>query len=455
MVTITWVNHASFVIKNGATALICDPWLAGPAFNNGWSLLSKTVFTGSEFSDISHIWFSHEHPDHFSPTSLKEIPETSRHNITALFQKTQDRNVIRFCRNMGFYTQELPNLKWLDLTPNFSILCGNFHKSRLVAAIDSWLLVKCERYVFLNLNDYIVQGDDELRRILRLAGKIDVLFTQFSYANFVGNPEDEDSHLRHAKEKIDSIHRQIAILQPKWVVPFASFVWFANTENFFMNKNANQVDTVYDSIKSTAATPIVLYPGDVWQVGTPHDSAPALGKYAEDYQSLKKRTPIFGVHSVAFDELFALGESFTDRVLRRNSKLLMLMLPKTRIYLTDHDRMLEFSYRSGLQEEGCAKDSCDIHMSSDSLAYCFKTNWGSGTLAVNGRYYTPRHGNRERFFRVFAPAGYNNAGIAVTLPVMFGAILRRFRTTLRDSITRIKRFATHPDTRVRYSRLLP
>ena len=85
-----FVNHASYILdasKQGVR-LLTDPWLEGNAFNNGWGLLAKTTFRYEDFGSITHLWFSHEHPDHFSPPNLKKIPEDARKKITVLFQKT-------------------------------------------------------------------------------------------------------------------------------------------------------------------------------------------------------------------------------------------------------------------------------------------------------------------------------------------------------------------------------
>ena len=71
---ITFVNHASIIISHENIRLITDPWLFGSAFNNGWTLLSESKFRTQDFQNITHIWFSHEHPDHFHPFVLKSIP---------------------------------------------------------------------------------------------------------------------------------------------------------------------------------------------------------------------------------------------------------------------------------------------------------------------------------------------------------------------------------------------
>src|SRR5262245_14431114 len=99
---IEWVNHASFVIRAGNACIILDPWIEGSVFDESWSLLSPSVFKYSDFEEITHIWFSHEHPDHFFPPNLMRIPAVIRSRIRIVFQTTIDRRVVSFCRKLGF-----------------------------------------------------------------------------------------------------------------------------------------------------------------------------------------------------------------------------------------------------------------------------------------------------------------------------------------------------------------
>ena len=79
---VTFVNHASVIFSHKDIRLITDPWIFGSAFNNGWILLSESKFKIEDFENITHIWFSHEHPDHFHTAVLNKIPEDLRKKIT-------------------------------------------------------------------------------------------------------------------------------------------------------------------------------------------------------------------------------------------------------------------------------------------------------------------------------------------------------------------------------------
>jgi L-ascorbate metabolism protein UlaG (beta-lactamase superfamily) len=111
-----FVNHSSYVVWHESIRLLCDPWIEGPVFNDGWRLLSKTAFHYEDFRDITHMWFSHEHPDHFNPPNLWKIPEQYRRQITILFQDTKDKKVAQHCEKLRFWeVRELDSNQWVAL----------------------------------------------------------------------------------------------------------------------------------------------------------------------------------------------------------------------------------------------------------------------------------------------------------------------------------------------------
>src|SRR5882757_6624241 len=169
MTELTWVNHASFVADLGGIRLMCDPWIEGTAFDNGWCLLSPSKFGYDDFSSITHIFFSHEHPDHFSPPNLKQIPAEIRRRITVLYHETRDQRLVKFCKLLGFSIRELPNRKWVTLGSGVDVLCGTH------GLIDSWLAIRRDREIILNLNDCVFSGIDEIKSAKRLVGDVNVL----------------------------------------------------------------------------------------------------------------------------------------------------------------------------------------------------------------------------------------------------------------------------------------
>src|ERR1700686_3815676 len=114
---IEFVTHASVLIRFGDIRVLTDPWIEGTAFDNGWSLLSPPPKGYEVFREATHVWFSHEHPDHFAPPVLKKVPPEVRAKLTVLMIETADKKIVDFCRTLGFGTvRELSSHQWYPLS---------------------------------------------------------------------------------------------------------------------------------------------------------------------------------------------------------------------------------------------------------------------------------------------------------------------------------------------------
>jgi len=105
---IKFFGHASFVVKSKNFNLLVDPWFSGSAFDKGWNLLSPINIDSSELKIITHIWYSHEHPDHFSIQDLNLIHKINN-KIKIIFQNTKDKRVLNFLRKKGLEVIEVDN----------------------------------------------------------------------------------------------------------------------------------------------------------------------------------------------------------------------------------------------------------------------------------------------------------------------------------------------------------
>jgi UDP-MurNAc hydroxylase len=415
MISLTWVNHASYILESQGVRLITDPWLEGTAFNNGWTLVSPTQLRYEDFASITHIWFSHEHPDHFSPPNLKRIPEEYRRRITVLFHETRDKRVITVCKKLGFKVQELPEGKPVSLAPDFHLVCGP------EGLLDSWMAVFAEGKTLLNMNDCVFPDQDDLVKIKEKVGKVDALLSQFSYANWVGNPDDVASQRTHAERKLAEMRRQIELFQPSWFIPFASFVYFSHAENFFMNKAVNRIGDVYRYTNEELRTPtVVMYPGDMWRVGERWDSTAPIRNYESDFARALASTPDQSP-PVPLAKLEEAAIAFRRKTLDQNNGFLLRRLSPSIVRLRDLNIDVELSYRYELRQVFGKRP--DIITSSDSLMYCFRCEWGGNALEINGRYEAPASGRAERFFRIFRVPQYNSAGKAVDLRLVARKLL--------------------------------
>jgi UDP-MurNAc hydroxylase len=401
--TIRWINHAGYELRAGATCIVHDPWLQGLAFSKGWALLSPTAAVS--FDDVDYIWISHEHPDHFSPASLKEIAPHDRGRITVLYQQTRDGRVLEFCRKLGFQVQELPDRQRVPLRDGIAITCGR-------SGGDSWSFLETPEHTYFNANDCVTVP---WRKVAgSLTRPVDVLLTQFSYANWVGNPGENSLMALAAVEKIEEMQNQIAALRPKMMVPFASYVWFCREDNFHLNEEANRIDRIFAQFRELLPT-VILYPGDIWRVGEDFDSERSVERYLADWRS--HGAPLaLPDESRNLAEIDALSER-QQAALKKKNTLWPLRalayfgyLAPIGIYLWDLQIGIKYSMFGGVLASGIERGKCDLEISSDSFAAMLANGYGYATLLVNGRLRELTPGALRALGRHFAVAAQNERG---------------------------------------------
>lgn len=438
---IEFINHASYIIESGSTRLLSDPWIEGRIFNNGWDLLLPTQFGYDDFASITHIWFSHEHPDHFFPPNIGKIPEKHRNNITVLFQETIDKKVVQYCQKMGFKKViELPPDTDVKIGDDFHLMCTPWRDG------DSYLRLRTQDEVLLNINDCIILTEDEIRSVAKKVGKVDLLLTQFSLSAWDGNPEDIERRKAGAKIMLDRIIRQSQIFEARYVIPFASYVWFCHEENYFINSEANSIELIEREILAqTDAIPIVMAPTDSWKLGEAFDNAPAIALYNAAVESLptreKSTSPVvpetelqstareFCQKLTAKSGLLRMRISYARLTFARRQRkssnsigaklnnalrLAMLDIEPAVVYVHDLNQAYTFDLVNALRPVDLPKEKCDIVLGSDSLHYAFRFLWGGESLLINGRFTEVYPEGKAPLFNYFFTATGQSKGDEVT-----------------------------------------
>jgi hypothetical protein len=406
MTSIEWVNHASFVVRSGETSIVCDPWLFGSAFNEGWELLVPSVHTPDDIAGCTALWISHVHPDHFAPAVLKAMSKEGRKSTPIYFQRTLDQQVAKFCRGIGFPVIEVSDGDTVTVAPGVKLTVGR------VPFYDSWALIETPDARILNVNDCILNRRRDLERIAAKVGTVDVLLTQFSYAKWLGGPEDTALREEAAAEKLAWIRTQLDVIKPTVCIPFASFVIFAHEENNYLNDRRNTVDAAIAAIEAAGVRSVVLYPGDRWTVGAEHDSSDARKKYEQawDPRTRERRRS----EPVTWSDLEHLAAASVKRLGKRNNRALLRVAQRLGlgaplvVHLTDLHRVARFDPLRGLTEAPAGAEP-DIHITSQSFGYTLKFDWGADTLSVNGRFQATASGYRK-MKRTFSPSILNNNG---------------------------------------------
>jgi UDP-MurNAc hydroxylase len=372
---ITFVNHASFLLESEAANLVCDPWLTGKVFNDGWALVSPSFQLPCE--SLEYIWISHEHPDHFNFPTLRTIPDAEKKRIEILYQKHSSPRIADALRKMGFTrVRELPLYKWVKVKPGFEVLCGS------VGSMDSFLAIRTENETVLNMNDCVCNAK-QLAYIRRLVGKVSVLFTQFSFANWIGNGKDE---IGAVKAKLDEFTSQIKTFKPEFTIPFASFIFFCNQENAWMNEFA----VLPDRIQRLGLESVhFMYPGDQWDSRTrKFTSDDAVSKYLRDWEAVHvEPTP----PAVSSDKIQPAVVRLLQELKNKYGKSLMKRLKPFDIFVHDLNQtasirpeQLQCEIKLATPETASA---ARYKMCSQVAWYSFAHNWGWGTLQVSGMFF--------------------------------------------------------------------
>lgn len=417
---IKFVNHSSFIVETDKTSLICDPWLEGSVFNNGWKLLSDTQFSYDDFSRINYIWFSHEHPDHFYPPNIQKIPPEFRENITVLFQHTIDKRVIDFCKKQNFkQIIELYPDKWHELDEDLKILCEHYAEG------DSWICFKGNGLTYLNTNDCGIRNKSDALQIKEKVGAVDVLFTQFSYAYWAGNPEDRNYRQRLADEKLMWLKFQCDIFQPTVTIPIASYIYFSHEENFYLNDSINTARKTYDFIKNkTASRPVILYSGETYDFPAPHDSEASIARYEKDYESIMAAPVCAKTGHVSEESLLSSAGGFIDELNEHNVFYLKLILRPANVFVKDLGKAYRLSLH-GFDPVDLAEENCDVSMTSENLQFCFRFPYGLDTTQINGRLRKPKNGHYLNFYSFFRINQHKSRGVDPNSPAFLSLAIWR------------------------------
>jgi UDP-MurNAc hydroxylase len=396
---ITFFNHASVLFDCNGTRILTDPWYNGPAFDDGWSLINNDVKDINSI-DFDYIWYSHEHPDHFSISDLKSI--TNKQSKTILIQEMEDKKVVNFCEKLGFTVQEL--------SPSQEYKIGNATiRCQAVGGFDSWLSVRDEEtgYTALNINDCRVETQEHVDSILRLIGPVDILLTQFGSANWTGNSGDLVAKQKSVAKVFKRLTAQMEGFKPTWCIPFASFIRFSHEENQFCNEHTVSLRDFYEKYKSESDI-VIMRPHDVWSPAFSVSSQKNLRAWEEE----SDQPATYTTQTKTLEELQSAFSGMRVSLEKNNDwhAVQSLNFSSVNVYLTDHDKCFVFDIRNTSLLPGT--QDYDIKLSSDSLYNIMKNAWGRGTLFVNGRFST---GNNFKAFVQQTQIYYGN-NIGLTFP---------------------------------------
>ena len=420
---IEFINHASVLVSCGNIKILSDPWYKGSVFHYGWKLLHE--LEDDKIIDVlnktTHIYISHEHPDHFNPTFLtnKNVKNILiNKNIEILFQNTKDKRVINFLKKNNLRVKELSQDQKLNLSQDveIQIIRHDFY--------DSSLIIKTPSMKILNLNDCPLREKKEIKKFRKKYGSFDVLLTQFSYAAWKGGAKNKIYRENAAKEKLESIEKQAIILEAKSVIPFASFIYFSNELNFYMNDSINTPENVKNNFLDKKFKVIILSPGEIQDLNNLKQNQTSLDFWKDKYNMVNSKPKDLFKESSNFSDLKVECNKYNKKIFKKNSKLLIYTLKKLKIInlfqslnikLNDHNKIYNYCIFNGLIESSTTIP--DVSMHSQSLEFIFKNEFGFDTLTVNGCFESNQKGF-SKLAKTFGLGSLNTLGLSLNISLL-------------------------------------
>tara|TARA_B100000700_G_scaffold251295_1_gene282305 strand:- start:938 stop:2293 length:1356 start_codon:yes stop_codon:yes gene_type:complete len=423
---IEFVNHASVLISFENISILSDPWYKGHAFNKGWRLIYENE--NQKIIDVlnktTHIYISHEHPDHFRTDFFKNpqiLEILLKKKIKILFQKTLDKRVVNFLSKLGLEIIELSSGEKTKLNEKLEIRIIRF------GLYDSSILIKTPHESILNINDCALYEKKEIIKFKKKYGSIDVLLKQFSYASgfFV---HSKKLRMEDAKERLNNIEKIAENLNCKNIIPFASFIHFSNESNFFLNDSINTPDIVKDYFSNKKYNVVIFSPGEVQETDNLKQNANSLNFWREKYKSIDQKIKDKYDTSINFSDLNNEFLKYQKRIFKINSKNLINIIYKLNflkffqpliIKLSDHNEIYTYTIFKGLvpvKNKNNIKP--DITMHSQMLHFIFKFEFGFDTLTVNGCFQTDQKG-LEKAIKSLSIEILNSMGLKFNLKLIF------------------------------------
>ena len=323
------------------------------------------------------------------------------------------------------------NYKFM-LSENFYVTCikDGFY--------DSGLLLNCFDEKILNLNDCEVNNTKRANEVYSITGEVDVLLTQFSFAAWKGGAANKKWRNEAAAEKIRTMQLQIKTFKPKTVIPFASYVYFSNKENFYLNDAANRPEQLRDLVGDIKSNLTIMAPNDELGGNVEYlNESKALAFWRQKYDERLSQSP-YEYPTIGLEDLKKSFDSYCKRIHKDNNislmKLMRFLSPisvfkPVSINVTDLGVCLEIDYVSKVFRQ--TNNPSMLSMRSESLNFIFRNSFGFDTLTVNGCFEEDQAGGFVGATKSLAIENLNNLGIKFEFKTLFNFyIIKLFLTRL-------------------------
>lgn len=232
------IGNATLIVLDPQPLLVTDPWIGDvdDAYFGSWTLSHHIPDEEKrEMLAAPYVWFSHGHPDHLNPISVKRFKSK-----TILLADHVGGRIRRDLEALGCRVRVLPDREWVALSERVRIFCIPDYMQ------DAALLIDVAGRLFINLNDCGARGAVGLIRQIAHAFAdsylLQIACRDADMMHFV------DADGRFCEPFSDEatpgpfLSRRARLFGAKNVIPFSSFHQYQREDSVWANQYVTTVD---------------------------------------------------------------------------------------------------------------------------------------------------------------------------------------------------------------------
>jgi hypothetical protein len=245
---------------------------------------------------------------------------------------------------------------------------------------------------------------------------------------------------------------QVRTVRPRYVMPFASFVYFSHEENAYLNDAVNLPSTAVARVREEGFTAVMLRPGDTMELSheglrAAAEATDARAKDLDGAVEAVRRTekPLRKSAAMPLEDVLSTVRAGLARlrngVSRLDRTLMRLRMPRAVFELSDHRCLVVVERLEDVRVEPLnGRVAADVVLSSEALRFSFAQDFGFDTLLVNGRFQEARPGGAGVVMTLCGQYGYVRRKVSLAASIL----RRRLLEAPRHALERLRNRALAP-----------
>ncbi|MDC1060540.1 MBL fold metallo-hydrolase [Alphaproteobacteria bacterium] len=239
MIGLKTIGNATIIAYDSFPIIATDPWLNDDeAYFGSWSLshrIPKEI--ENDIFKSKYIWFSHGHPDHLNPHSIKKF-----YDKKILLPDHVGARIFKWLKKINYKVEILKDRKWLKLSEKISVMSIADYNQ------DAILLINLNGRLFINCNDATIRNCRSFIRKISKEFEKSYLLSLSGYgdADMINIFDEDGKRIPPAASFKNPVGKSLSekakILGANHVIPFSSFHKYTREDSIWAQKYTTPID---------------------------------------------------------------------------------------------------------------------------------------------------------------------------------------------------------------------